>query len=466
VNAPLRPLRRVLPTLNADGTRYPIRPEPAAGRWHARRRWVGLGLVLLFVALPFVTLNRHPVVLFDLPRREFHLLGRTFLPTDSVLLMILILAIFVSIFWITALLGRAWCGWGCPQTVYLEFIFRPIERWIEGGRSGQIRLDRAGGGWRRALKFGVFVVLSAALGNLFLSYFVGIEALRRWVSQSPYEHPGPFLVMFATTALVYFDFAYFREQMCTVICPYAKLQSVLLDTHSLIVGYDHGRGDVRGSGKNRDGLGDCIDCGACVRTCPTGIDIRDGLQLECVACAQCMDACDSIMRKIGKPEGLVRYVAQQDLLAVPKAASMRRPRLVMYPLALSGLLAALFFLGKDTRAAEVTVLRGLAAPFVVGANGVTNQIRVKVRNRSEVPESYRIELVGAPGLSLVAPENPLHVPAGEQQITSVFVIAPIASFQNGALQVLFVVSAGQRFHEETSYRLLGPKFEAGKKPLP
>lgn len=392
----------------------------------------------------------------DVVRREFHLFGRTFLATDSVLLMVLMLAIFVSIFWVTALLGRAWCGWACPQTVYMEFLFRPLERLLEGGRQGQLRIDRQRISPRRFLKYAIFFLLSALLGNLFLAYFVSVEALARWVGQSPFEHPGPFLVMFVTTMLVYVDFAYFREQMCTVVCPYARLQSVLLDTRSKIIGYDVARGEVRGSGKQRQGLGDCIDCGACVRTCPTGIDIRDGLQLECVACAQCVDACDRIMQKIGKPKGLIRYGAQQDLARGSLRPPSWRGRVYVYPVALLGLISALFLLGGRERVAEVTVLRGIGAPFTLEAGSVTNQVRIKVRNRSAASEAYRIELAGAPGASLVAPENPLRVLPGQQQVTSVFITAPAASFSNGSRQVRFIVSAGEHLREELPYRLLGP----------
>ena len=235
---PLPPPERVLPTLNADGTRRRVRPELSRGRFHRQRLLVGWGLIVLFVALPFVKIAGKPAVLLDLPAREFTLFGRTFLPTDTVLLMLLLLSIFIAIFWITALVGRAWCGWACPQTVYMEFLFRPIERLFEGSRAKQLKIDRQGGGGKRALKNLVFLLLSFFVANVFLAYFVGVATLERWITQSPFEHPTPFLVMSVTAGLVFFDFGFFREQMCTVICPYARLQSVLLDRRSLIIGYD------------------------------------------------------------------------------------------------------------------------------------------------------------------------------------------------------------------------------------
>ncbi|HEX2671061.1 MAG TPA: cytochrome c oxidase accessory protein CcoG, partial [Polyangiaceae bacterium] len=298
---PLIAPERVLPTLNADGTRNRIRPRLYPGPLHRKRRWVAWALVVLFVALPWLEIGGKPAIFLDVVRREFSLFGRTFLATDGVLLMLLMLTIFATVFWTTALVGRAWCGWGCPQTVYMEFLFRPIERLFEGKRESQIELDKQGVSMRRFLKNGVFLLLSFVLANVFLSYFVGTHALRAWVTESPSKHLAGFLVVAVTTGLVFFDFAYFREQMCTVICPYARLQSVLLDRSSLIVGYDGRRGEPRSKGKQKLGNGDCIDCQACVVACPTGIDIRQGLQLECIACAQCIDACDSIMTRIHKP---------------------------------------------------------------------------------------------------------------------------------------------------------------------
>ena len=312
MSVPVSP-ERVLPTLNADGTRRRIRPRLYQGPRLTGRTRVAWALMLLFAGIPWVEVGGKPLVLLDVPRREFTFVGRTFLPTDGVLLMFLLLTIFVAIIWTTALVGRAWCGWACPQTVYMEFLFRPIERLFEGKRENQIRLDREGLGARRIAKNLVFLLVAFLLANVFLSYFVGARTLLGWMKLSPLENWSPFVIVGVTTALVFFDFAYFREQMCTVVCPYARIQSVLLDKSSLIVGYDRPRGEPRAKGKPLAGRGDCIDCNACVVACPTGIDIRDGLQLECIACAQCADACDTIMLKVKKPVGLIRYGSQLTL---------------------------------------------------------------------------------------------------------------------------------------------------------
>lgn len=445
---------RVLPTLNADGTRRRIRPRQFTGRFLRARRVVGWSLIALFAGLPFLRVGGKPAVLFDIPAGEFLLFGSTFRATDGVLLMLVMLSIFVAIFLITAWIGRAWCGWACPQTVYMELLFRPLERWLEGGRVAQERLDREGADGRRVLKYAVFAVLSVALANVFLAYFVGTERLGTWMTSSPLEHPTGFGVLLVTSALVFADFAYFREQMCTVACPYARLQSVLLDSKSIIVGYDSVRGEPRGRGPEK---GDCVDCGACVVACPTGIDIRDGLQLECVACAQCVDACDSVMRKFNRPPGLIRHASQQALQHTRGTLSPHRPRLILYPLMLAGLLGALVFLGRGTSQPEVTLLRGIGAPFDVQGEQVHNQIRVKIQNRSSEDAVYHIELVDLPGARLIAPENPLHVAAGERGVTSVFVVVPLDLLESGSRDVAFAVRDEHGASLSVPYRLLGPR---------
>jgi cytochrome c oxidase accessory protein FixG len=455
MSAPV-PSQRVLPTLNADGTRRRIRPRLYTGPRHSARRITAWALMLLFAGAPWVTVGGKPLVLLDLPRREFTLVGRTFLPTDGVLLMLLLLAIFVGIIWMTALVGRAWCGWACPQTVYMEFLYRPIERWFEGRREDQLRLDKAGGGVRRFAKNVTFLLVSFVLANVFLSYFVGVRTLLAWTRLSPLEHWTPFVVVAATTALVFFDFAFFREQMCTVACPYARIQSVLLDRSSLVVGYDKLRGEPRGKGKPRPGRGDCIDCQACVVTCPTGIDIRDGLQLECIACAQCADACDRIMTKIGKPVGLVRY-GSQTALEAGKPSRVLRPRVLVYPTILAGLLVALVALGSGGSDTEVTVLRGAGAPFTTEGSEVTSSIRVKVRNRADRAVRYRLSVPTSPGVRVIAPENPFDVPAGGQRTAPFFAVAPRSSFVAGRREIVVRVTDDRGATVDTTYRLLGPE---------
>ncbi len=237
---------RVLSTLNEDGSRRWLRPKLSVGAFFRKRRVVAYALMVVFFLIPYLRMNGRPLVLLDVPHRQFTLFGYTFLPTDTLLFMLLLISIAIGIFLLTALFGRVWCGWACPQTVYMEFLFRPIERFFEGGRSGSMALDkRPGLHPRRLAKNAVYVLLALFLAHTFLAYFVGIDQLVQWVRQSPFEHPTSFLIMAGTTAAIFFDFGWFREQTCLVACPYGRLQSVLLDRQSVIVGYDVLRGEPR-----------------------------------------------------------------------------------------------------------------------------------------------------------------------------------------------------------------------------
>ena len=456
---------RVLPTLNQDGSRRWIRPRPSLGSFWKRRRVVAWTLMFVFFIIPYLRMNGAPLILLDLPRREFHLFGTTFLPTETVLFQLLFLSCAIAIFLFTALLGRVWCGWGCPQTVYMEFLFRPIEYALEGGPAGVRKLDAAGGlGARRALKYVIFVLLSMFLAHTFLGYFVGIEQLAQWVQGSPAEHPTAFLVMLGTTALIFFDFTYFREQTCLVACPYGRLQSVLLDRRSLVVAYDTARGEPRGHIALK-GAGDCVDCGMCVQTCPTGIDIRDGLQMECIHCTQCMDACDSVMARVARAPGLIRYGSRDSMEG--RASSWLRPRVLLYPAALA-LVLGLFVWQLGTRAdTEVTVLRGRGAPYTFEADGsVVNQVRLKIANRSDVERRYAIALDGGEDAKLIAPINPFPVPAHRTAETSVFVIVPAGALPSGRRDITFRVEdapGSGAFARNYTWRLVGPAAQ-GVKP--
>lgn len=450
---------RVLSTLNQDGTRRWLRPRLAKGRFYWRRLLVAWGLILLFTLIPILKLNGKPLMLFDLGAREFTLFGATFHATDTLLLMLLMVGILLSIFLLTALLGRVWCGWGCPQTVYMEYVYRPIERLIEGDHLSQHQLDQQGGlSPRRLLKYAVFAVVSAFLANTFLAYWVGWETLLTWITGSPLENWAGFLVMAVTTVLMFTDFVWFREQTCIVACPYGRFQSVLLDKHSLIVAYDPRRGEPRAKlrkGGEREGAGDCIDCNHCVVVCPTGIDIREGLQMECVACTQCIDACDAIMDKVGKPRGLIRYSSQEELATGVKR--FLRPRVVLYPLALCLVFGLLVFNLARREDAIVTILRGLGTAYTELPDGrVSNQLRLKVDNQSGEDRSYWIRLVEPARSQAIIPSNPFAVPATRMGTTVVVVMTPTELYHGGAPRAVFEVTDSLGFTARVETALLGP----------
>lgn len=452
----------VLSTLNADGSRRWILPRPSIGRFFHRRRIVAYLLILIFTAIPYISLNGKPLILLDLSTRHFHIFGQTFLPTDTLMLALLVLSVFLTIFLLTALFGRVWCGWACPQTVYLEFVYRPIERLFEGTPG------RARKGWfvgsplARALKYLCYLAISCYLAHTFLAYFVGVEQLRHWITRSPAEHPVSFGIMAVVTALMMFDFTFFREQTCLVACPYGRFQSVLLDRNSLIVSYDRGRGEPRGKRAKAAGiplpvLGDCIDCRMCVATCPTGIDIRNGLQMECVHCTQCIDACDSVMDKIGKPLGLVRYSSQAALAGEKKNGL--RPRLVLYPALLTFVLSGLIYLLTHQSPLNVTILRTRGGLFSMNDAGdmVGNQVKVKVVNRTDAPAPITIAAAGVAGARVKLDESDdVVLQPGEMRTVPVLVEAPIGAFENGKCDINIVVRGVNDFSKSTPYRLVGP----------
>ncbi len=407
----------VLSTLRPDGGRRWLYPTLSPGRYWRVRRVVGWALIVFYIALPLIRLNGSPAVLLDAVHGEFALLGLTFYPTDAPLAMLALIGALLTVFLATALYGRLWCGWACPQTVYLEFLFRPLERLIEGREpvrklrdNGPLTVDKA---WRKAVKWTLYGLISLVLAHTFVAYFVGWDRLLGWMGGSPLANWGYFVFMALTTGLVLFNFGVFREQMCTVACPYARLQSVLIDDISVIVAYDRNRGEPRGKGKRdpqkETPLGDCIDCGACVRTCPVGIDIRDGLQMECIGCTQCIDACDEVMDRVELPRGLIRYTSEAELAHLP--ARRLRPRVVLYGSLLIVLAVALVGLLIARRPVEVSLTRSIGEPFTTLPTGeIANRLTVRVRNRTgsataftvaaESPAGARVQVVGLPTTTL------------------------------------------------------------------
>ena len=452
----LQPEERVLTTLESDGSRHWIYPKLSTGPFWWWRRVVAYALIAIYAFLPFVTIAGKPAILLDLANRKFTFFGLTFLPTDTVLLAVFIVTMGLLIFFVTAIAGRVWCGWACPQTVYMEFVFRPIERLFTGttGRGGKAKKPVAA--WRIALMYFVFFLICLHLSNMFLAYFVGVDKLHSWIwNSTPWQHPTAFAVVAAITGLMMFDFCYWREQLCIIGCPYGRLQSVLLDRSSCIIGYDENRGEPRGKGRSRENLGSCVSCGLCVDVCPTGIDIRDGLQLECIGCAQCIDVCDEVMEKTNQPKGLIRYSSQQGLEGKP--THIARPRTVIYLMAITLLSTTFVYLLVNKSAFDVTVMREKGRPYILSDSGeVENILRVRIVNRGDEPSTFRIVAATPAEARISSGDRVQSIKPGETYEQPIHIHAPREVFLAGKVDLVLRIVDQQDRTVEEQFFMLGP----------
>ncbi len=415
--APIQPVRDTVTTIRDDGSRRFLYPADAPGRFSRGRRAVGLVLIAVYLSLPWVKIGGYPAVFLDVAHRRFHLFGLVLAAQDLGQLFFLISGLGFSLFFITALFGRLWCGWACPHTVFLDQVYRRVERWIEGDAVRRRQLAEAP--WtaaktaRRIAKHGIYFVLSAAIAHLFLAYFVSLPAVWQMMRTAPGEHWGTFVFMGVATGVVYFNFAWFREQLCVVLCPYGRLQSALTDDHSLVIGYDWSRGEPRGKPSD-PAAGDCIACSRCVAVCPTGIDIRQGLQMECIGCAACIDACDDVMTRLGRVRGLIRYDSLTGLAGKP--TRWLRPRTAVYgALLLAGMtMAAWSFSG--VRPAVLSVTRMVGSPYFVSGGVVRDQFLVRLTNKRGEPAALTLSVQGLPaGATTAGLGGPVQIaPLGEE----------------------------------------------------
>lgn len=413
--------------LRPDGGRTFIVPADVDGRYTRRRQVLFLLLILIYVALPWVHIGGHPAVFLDIERRAFYLLGATFNAQDTFLTFFLLSGIGFLLILVTALWGRIWCGYACPHTVFLEGVYRRIERAFEGPRNLRQKRDRSPLSLSRALrkagKHLAFLAVSFVIAHVFLSYFVSLPAMLEMMVKAPAAHPEVFAWALCTTLLMYGNFAWFREQLCLIVCPYGRLQSVLTDDDTLVIGYDQQRGEPRGKAKLKD-VGDCVDCERCVVVCPTGIDIRNGLQMECIGCAACVDACDDVMTKLKRPIGLIRYDSQEGLKGRPRR--VLRPRIYVYAL-LGALGLAVAALAVRARVPfEANILRLQGAPFVLEAGGtrVRNAVELHLVNKRADTVEMRIEGIAAPGVEYVVAMPRLTLSSLAERRVPVFVLAP------------------------------------------
>ncbi|MCH7228930.1 cytochrome c oxidase accessory protein CcoG [Haloferula sp. A504] len=460
---PRKPNLDSVTTINEDGSRYFLHPSDVRGKWTAWRRIFGIVLIAIYAALPWIPVNGAPAVFFDIEFRRFHFFGLTLVPQDLWVMFFCITGLGFGLFFVTSLLGRLWCGWTCPYTVFLDHIYRRIERWIEGDAPARKLLAAAP--WtaskiaKRILKHALYALCSALIAHIFLSYFVSIERLYSFMGEGPMAHATAFGIVTFLTLVLWFCFGYFREQFCIIMCPYGRIQSALTDDDTVVIGYDEVRGEPRGPKDKVEG--DCIDCKRCVNVCPTGIDIRDGLQLECIGCTACIDACDEIMIKVGRPTGLVRYDSMNGLSG--KKRRFLRPRIFAYTaLSLLGLTAFGFTASKKARPYTATfkkmAMGGL--PFQADASSVRNFYQLRFLNKRNQPATFTATLVDAPeGFVLGGGGQTVDVKAQGEVTRQFVVIAPTANY-DGKTTVTLRVSANPGDVEiDQTVTFLGPNPE-------
>jgi len=420
-----------LATADRQGRRRWLYPKKPRGDFYRYRTWLSWVLLAVMFSGPFIKINGNPLLMINIVERKFSILGQIFWPEDTIIFAVAMLVFFTGIVVFTTAFGRLWCGWTCPQTVLMEMVFRKLEYWIEGDAAQQKALAKAPWTARKVaikgFKHALFFALSFLIGNTLLSYIIGIDALYEIVTDPPSQHLAGLGFMLAFTLVFYLIFARFREQACTFICPYGRFQSAMLDENSMVVAYDYKRGDRPGPWKRNQteeerraqGLGDCVACRQCVAVCPTGIDIRDGLQMECVNCTACIDACDAVMDKLGKPRGLIRFASQN---AIEKGEPQKfTPRMALYSVVLSGLIILFLTLVATRADVETILLRAPGALYQELPDGrIQNLYTMKVINKTSRDIPVTLKLFQTQGeITIVG--GGLTVPREELAKTSVLI---------------------------------------------
>ncbi|NOY47184.1 MAG: cytochrome c oxidase accessory protein CcoG [Chlorobi bacterium] len=462
--------RDSIATIDEKGKRAWVFPKKPSGKLYKYRKWVSYGLLLFLFAAPFVKLNGNQFLMFNILERRFNIFGFPFWPQDFYLFVIsmLIGVVFITLF--TVAFGRIFCGWICPQTIFMEMVFRRIEYWIEGDRQKQINLSKQP--WtaekirKKSLKLFIFLIISFLIANVFLAYLIGSDKLIKYITDSPTEHVNTLVSLIIFTGVFYFIFAWFREQVCIIACPYGRLQGVLLDNKSVIVAYDHKRGEGdkgrKKFRKNEDrqalGFGDCIDCHQCVHVCPTGIDIRNGTQLECVNCTACIDECDHIMEKVNLPKGLIRYASEDEIEKKEKfKVTARMKGYIAVLVILVGVLAGLLALRNDV---EATILRLPGQLYEhKGENIISNVFTYKLINKTtRTIENVSFKLRKYKGeIKLVSSSDYFKVPEQGMAEGTLFIEIDKKDLKGDKNKLLIEVYSGDDLIETTTVNFLGPR---------
>lgn len=425
--SPQGSFRDKVATVDTKGKRIWVFPQKPEGKWHNRRILATVIYLVIFFGLPFLKINGHPLFLINVLKRKFIIFGQIFWPQDFFIfaLGMVLFIVFIALF--TVVFGRVFCGWACPQTVFMEMIFRKVEFLIEGNAAEQKMLDKAP--WngnkilKRSTKWLIFWLISFLIANTFLAYTMGVDDLYKMITEPFGQHIGSFFALALFTTIFFFVFLFLREQVCTVICPYGRMQGVLLDKDSIIVAYDYKRGEQRGKfNKNQERtIGDCIDCGQCVKVCPTGIDIRNGTQLECTNCTACIDACNHMMEAVGLPQGLIRYASENNI-------AKKRPwrltwRMKGYSAVMVVLLGILSYLLLSRSDVGVTLLRTPGQLYQEQPNNMmSNLYSYKALNKTFKDKEIVLKPENFTGEIRLVGETHLLVPKDGTAVGTMFII--------------------------------------------
>lgn len=462
--------RDSISTVTSEGKRAWVYPKKPNGKFYTYRKWVSYVLLLFLLTAPFIKINGNQFLMFNVLERRFNIFGFPFWPQDFFLFVVsmIIGVVFITLF--TVAFGRIFCGWICPQTIFMEMVFRRIEYWIEGDRGKQMRLAKQP--WnaekirKKGLKLIIFLLISFVIANVFLAYLISSDTLIDYITDGPLNHISTLISLLIFTAVFYFVFAWFREQVCVIACPYGRLQGVLLDNKSIVVAYDHKRGEGEKGRKkfrkNEDrqalGHGDCIDCFQCVHVCPTGIDIRNGTQLECINCTACIDECDSIMESVNLPKGLIRYASEDNIeKKIPFKLTARMKGYIAVLTILTGVLIGMLFLRNDV---EATVLRLPGQLFEHKENNIiSNVYTYKLINKTTHDiDHVTFKLLSHKGeLKPVATNSSFTVPKLGFAEGTLFVEINNAALSGDRNTIKIGVYQDDKLIETTTANFLGPR---------